>query len=125
MKKGLIIMGVLIVILGIVAFDSKFYYPTLPIKSVSKKEVLKSLNNSSEDIVKFTEEGGYDWFITRMEQGKAHENIKSMISGNGWEFLEQEGSGYFFEKGDKTLIASGEMWTRNYVIVKIPRGWKE
>jgi|SRR5690606_967785 len=67
MKKWLIIIGVLTVILGIVAFDSKFYYPTLPIESVSKKEVLESLNDTSEDIVKIAEENGYEWYITPME----------------------------------------------------------
>ena len=125
MKKWLIIIGVLVLTSGIVAFDSKFYYPTLPIESVSKKEVLESLNDSSESIVKIAEENGYEWFITRMEQGKAYENIKNMISKNAWEFQTQEGSGYFFKKDDKTLIAGTQMWTGKYVIVQIPEEWKE
>ncbi|WP_088102953.1 hypothetical protein [Halalkalibacter urbisdiaboli] len=125
MKKWLIIIGVLIVILGIVAVDSKFYYPTLPIESVSKKEVLESLNDTSQDIVKIAEENGYEWYITPEKQGKAHENLKNMINSNGWQFQQQEGSGYFFEKGDNTLIATTQMWTGNYVIVKIPKDWKE
>jgi hypothetical protein len=125
MKKWLIIIGVLIVISGIVVFNSKFYYPTLPIESVSKKEVLESLNDSSENIVKIAEENDYEWFITRVEQGKEYENIKNMINKNGWQFKNQEGSGYFFEKGDKKMIATTQMWTGNYVIVQIPDGWKE
>lgn len=67
----------------------------------------------------------YEWFITQIKQGKAYENLKNMISRNGWEFQKKEGSGYFFEKGDKTLIASEEMWTGDYVIIKIPMDWKE
>ncbi|MFD2639367.1 hypothetical protein [Piscibacillus salipiscarius] len=125
MKRWLIFIGVLTVILGVVAFDSKFYYPTLPIDSVSKREVLESLNDTSEDIVKIAEENGYEWYITPMEQGKAHDNLKNLISKNGWHFKQQEGSGYFFEKGDNTLIATTEMWTVNFVIVKIPSDWKE
>ena len=125
MKKWLIIIGVLIVISGIVVFNSKFYYPTLPIESVSKKEVLESLNDSSESIVKIAEENDYEWFITREEQGKEYENIKNMINKNGWQFKNQEGSGFFFEKGDKKMIATTQMWTGNYVIVQIPDGWNE
>ncbi|WLD92494.1 hypothetical protein [Alkalihalobacillus sp. AL-G] len=124
MKKGVLIVGGLIIVLGIVAFNSKFYYPPLPIDSISKKEVINSLNDSSTDIVKIAEENGYEWFITRMEQGKAYKNLKRMISDNGWEFKTQEGSGYFFEKDDNTLIATTQMWTGNYVIVKIPKNWK-
>lgn len=125
MKKSLIIFGLLVVILGIVAFDSKFYYPTLPIESLSKKEVLATLNDSEKNIVKIAEENGYEWFITRMEQGKAYENIKKLINTNAWEFQTQEGSGYFFKKDDKTIIVSTQMWTRKYVIVQISKEWKE
>ncbi|MFC4559621.1 hypothetical protein ACFO3D_15620 [Virgibacillus kekensis] len=124
MKRGLIIIGRLILIISIMTFNSKFYYPPLPIESVSKKEVLESLNDSAEDIVKITEENGYEWYITLMEQGKSHENLKNTIRGNGWEFQKQEGSGYFFKKDDKTLIVTTEMWTGKYVMVKIPTDWK-
>jgi hypothetical protein len=124
MKKWLTIIGVIAVILGVAAFNSKFYYPSLPIKSVSKKEVLQSINNSSESIVKIADENGYEWFITRMEQGQGRENFKQMMSENGWEFNTQEGSGYFFEKGERTLIATTQMWTGKYVIVQIPEGWR-
>ncbi|MFG6116872.1 hypothetical protein ACGTN9_17100 [Halobacillus sp. MO56] len=125
MKKWVIIIGVLAVLLGIVAFDSKIYYPTLPIESVSKKEVLESLNDNTEEIVKIAEENNYGWYITLIEQGKAYENLKNFISKNGWQFQKQEGSGFIFEKDDKTLIVTTQMWTGNYVIVKTPMYWKE
>lgn len=125
MKKWLLIIGVLIGILGFVAFDSKFYYPELPIESVGKKEVLESLNDTPEDIVKIAEENGYEWYITPMGKGKVYDNLMNLISMNGWHFKQQEGSGYFFEKDDNTLIATTEMWTGDYVIVKIPKDWKE
>ncbi|MED4402585.1 hypothetical protein ABET41_09690 [Metabacillus fastidiosus] len=119
MKKWLLLVGVVIIVISIVAFNSKFYYPSLPVNSVSKREVLESLNDSSKEIVKIAEENGYDWFITRNEQGKAYENLKRMVSEKGWQFKNQEGSGFFFEKDDKKLIATTEMWTGNYVIVQI------
>ncbi|QFT87588.1 hypothetical protein FIU87_02900 [Bacillus sp. THAF10] len=72
MKKWLviIIIGLIIVTLGVLAFNSKFYYPELPVESVSKKEVLQSIENATEPIVKIANEKSYEWFITRMEQGQ-------------------------------------------------------
>lgn len=121
MKKWFIIVAVFVV--GVVAFDSKFYYPALPVDSVSKKEVLKSLNHSTEDIVKIVEEADYEWFISRMEQGKASEHLKQMVGANGWQFETQEGSGYFFKKAEMELIATTQMWTGDYVLIKIPNHW--
>lgn len=121
MRNWLIIVALLVV--GIVIVDSKFYYPTLPFHSVSKKEVLKSLNDSTKDIVKIAEEGDYEWFITRMDQGKASKNLKQMVTENDWKFEKQEGSGYFFNKADMELIATTQMWTGEYVIIKIPKYW--
>ncbi|WP_010095327.1 hypothetical protein [Ornithinibacillus scapharcae] len=124
MKKWLIIIGVIIVVV-VITFVNKYYYPDLPIDTVSKKEVLDTLYDSSEDIVKIAEEQDYDWYITRMEQGKAYENLKNLITKSGWEFQQHDGSGYFFEKDDKTLIATTQMWTENYVMVKIPSDWRK
>lgn len=123
MKKWLITIALCVLPLGVIAFNSKFYYPKLPIDSMSKKEVVESINQSSKEMVKIAEENGYEWFITRMEQGKARENLKEMISKKGWKFKEQMGSGYFFEKKDKRLIAETEMWTGNFVIVQVPNTW--
>lgn len=55
-----------------------------------------------------------------MDQGKGYEHIKNMIRGKGWTFVEQEGSGYFFEKDGQKLIVTTEMWTRKYVLAKVP-----
>lgn len=123
MNKWLVLAGVLVIVLGVYSFHSKFYYPPLPIDTVSKKEVIDSLNDSSKEIVKIDDDNDYEWFITRMEQGRAYRNLKEMISNNGWHFKTQEGSGYIFEKNHDTLIATTEMWTGDYVIVKVPKGW--
>lgn len=123
MKKWLITIVLCLLPIGIIAFNSKFYYPQLPIDSVTKKEVLKAINQSSKEMVKIAEENGYEWFITRMDQGKARENLKEMIREQGWKFREQMGSGYIFDKEDKRLIAETEMWTGNYVIVQVPNTW--
>ncbi|MGD7054326.1 hypothetical protein [Sutcliffiella horikoshii] len=125
MIKRLTIISLIAIILVIVAYNTRFYYATLPIESVSKREVLQSINESSEPIVKIANEDGYDWFITRTDQGEYRETLKAMIGNHGWEFQTQDGSGYFFEKGDETLIVTTEMWTGEYVMVRVPEGWEE
>ncbi|ART75059.1 hypothetical protein B4U37_02915 [Sutcliffiella horikoshii] len=112
------------VILVIVAYNTRFYYATLPIESVNKKEVLQSINESPEPIVKIVNEDGYDWFITRSNQGEYRETFKEMMGENGWEFEYQDGSGYFFEKEGETLIVTTQMWTGEYVIVQVPENWE-
>jgi hypothetical protein len=124
MIKRLTIIS-LIVILGILAYNSRFYYPTLPIDSVSKKVVLQSIDDSLEPIVKIANEDGYDWFIAQAKQGDYRDALKKMMGEHGWEFEYQEGGGYFFEKGDHRLIVSTQMWTGKYVLVKVPEGWEE
>lgn len=117
-------IGVLIIVITFVMVN-KYHYPSLPIETVSKKTVLEMINDSSSDIVKVAEEEDFDWYITPMEQGKAYENLKELITRSGWEFHQHDGSGYFFEKDDQTLMATTQMWTRDYVLVKIPADWEE
>lgn len=124
MIKRLTIITLIAIILGILAYNSRFYYASLPMESVSKKEVLQSIDESSEPIVKIANEDGYDWFITRMEQGKGAENMKQLLKEQGWEFEYQEGGGYFFKKSDQSLIVTTQMWTGKYVLVKVPEGWE-
>ena len=95
MIKRLTIISIIVIILVLVAYNTKFYYPTLPIESVSTREVLQSINESSEPIVKIANEDGYEWFITRADQGEYREALKAMLSDHGWEFVTQDGSGYF------------------------------
>ncbi|WP_404447777.1 type II toxin-antitoxin system HicA family toxin [Sutcliffiella horikoshii] len=125
MIKRLTIISLIAIILGVLAFNSKFYYPTLPIESVSKKVVLQSINDSSEPIVQIANEDGYDWFITRSNQGEYREALKAMIREHGWEFETQDGSGYFFEKEDEKLIVTTQMWTGEYVMVQVAEEWEE
>ncbi|MDQ0230121.1 hypothetical protein [Metabacillus malikii] len=102
MKRWLISISCLfILIIGFSLFISKAYYPTLPVKSISKRSALATINDSTESIVKLTEENGYEWFMTRKEKGQGYKNLKMLMNENGWVFQGQEGSGYFFKKGEQ------------------------
>ena len=51
-------------------------------------------------------------------------SMKKWLLKKGWRFKEQMGAGFIFVKDGKQLIAATQMWTRKYVITKIPKEWK-
>jgi len=111
---------------GIFAFYNKIYYPALPIQSMSKREVVQKINNSDTKIISLAEENGQDWYIITVSNIlTADELIKEMVEQHGWMLKQKEGNGLFFEKEGKVLIASTQMWTSNYIIVKIPEYFNE
>lgn len=127
MKKGGLILGIAIVIIAVFIFVNKLYYPSLPIENLSAKEAIDKLKQSENKIAKIAVEDNFIWYITSSENtgiSIADENIKQMIGSNGWEFKEKDGAGLFFEKDGRRLIATTQMWTGNYVLVKIPSNFK-
>lgn len=103
-------------------FVNESYYPSLPIDHLSAKEAIEKLENSDNKVVEIAIESDTIWYITRTEnQGVliADENIKQMIGSNGWEFKEKDGGGLFFEKGGERLVATTQMWSEKYVLVKV------
>ncbi|WP_366161997.1 hypothetical protein ABXS71_01585 [Bacillus infantis] len=127
MKKAVFILGIAIVIIAVFILVNKLYYPSLPIKNLSAKEAIEKLKESESKVAELAVEGDSIWYITSSENtgiSIADENIKQMISSNGWEFKEKDGAGLFFEKDGKRLIATTQMWNGNYVLVKIPADFK-
>lgn len=125
MKKWALILIFLITIPAFNVVYNKTYYPPLPTDSLSKREVVSKIEQASEKIVKFAEDNQFDWYISRMEQGNAYEHLKHMLTEKGWQFIDQMGAGFIFEKDGKQLIAETEMWTGKYVICQIPKHWRE
>ncbi|WP_025027379.1 hypothetical protein [Caldalkalibacillus mannanilyticus] len=123
MKKKRFIIFVLLSFIGLflISAYTKFYYPPLPVDSISKRATLNKISESADSIVKLTDEKNYEWYISKMNQGQAYEHIKKLMMDRGWIFKEQQGSGYFFEKGNSVIIVESEMWTGKYVIFKIPK----
>ncbi|MGV2942548.1 hypothetical protein AB5I83_23600 [Mesobacillus sp. LC4] len=127
MKKVGFILGIAIVIIAVFIFVNKLYYPSLPIENLSAKEAIDKLKESESKIAEIAVEGDSIWYITRSENkgiSIADETIKQMIGLNGWKFKEKDGAGLFFEKDGRRLIATTQMWTGNYVLVKIPGNFK-
>lgn len=104
-------------------FVNKLSYPSLPVDGLSAKEAINKLKESDNEVAEIAVEGDSIWYITSSENrgiSTADENIKQMVGSRGWEFKQKDGSGLFFEKDGEGLIATTQMWTKSYVLVKIP-----
>ena len=125
MKKILFAILLIATLAGAYIFINKLYYPPLPIDTISKKEVLDRLHQSDEKIVFLTTENGKEWFIIdERNQVNRAEIMTDMLQNYGWAYIEQMGSGLFFEKQDEKLIVTTQKWTRNYSLVDIPINYK-
>lgn len=99
-------------------------YPALPFESKSKKEVTELLGENTGKIVKLTTEGNVDWYGygPQANQATAAEAMKRALTETGWTFIQQEGAGYFFERGKEKMVITTQMWTGDYVLYRIPAG---
>ncbi|MBS4214844.1 hypothetical protein [Neobacillus rhizophilus] len=123
MRKWVKSISIVLILFGVLLIYLKdVYYPSLPIDSVSKSEVINKVHKSDGNIVKIAEEDSYQWYISEMKQGKAYENLKSFMEEKGWFFKEQLGSGFVFQNEQGEIMVSSEMWTRKFVIFHFPKG---
>jgi len=126
MKKVIVTIGIIIFLFAAFVFYNKFYLPPLPIENISKKTVIEKINDSETRMVKLSNENGQEWYVIKGGNiSAADEIIKEKLNQNGWIFKQKEGSGLFFERHDENLIVSTQMWTGDYVLVKIPANFNE
>ncbi|MFF0830639.1 hypothetical protein ACFYU8_27715 [Brevibacillus sp. NPDC003359] len=100
----------------------RIWYPALPFESKSKREVTELLDEYTGPIVKLTTENNIDWYGAQSDQGSAADAVKRAVTEKGWTFIQQEGAGYFFERGKEQMVITSQMWTGNYVLFRIPAG---
>ncbi|CAM3757778.1 hypothetical protein GCM10009865_00390 [Aeromicrobium ponti] len=120
LKKWIISFIVLFAALAGSLFYSKIYYPDLPIESITKREAAAKGEKSVRKVTKLAEENNTVWYVAQMEQGKGYDLMKEKMAESGWSFIEQNGAGFFFEKGGETLIVNSQMWTGKYVLFSLP-----
>ena len=130
LKKIGIIVGILIALIavyGVYVFVNKLYYPPFPVSGISAKEAINIVQESDSEIAKIAVEGDTTWYLIRRENrgiDDIEEKIKQMVAFNGWEYREKEGSALFFYRNEERLIATAKMWSKNYVIIKLPSNFK-
>lgn len=121
MRKFIFLSLPIAIVIGISIY-MRMYVPALPVRSVSKYEVLNQVQPTSRGMVKITEENGYQWYICEMDEGKAYDYLKKWMKNRGWTFKEQIGSGFLFQREQGEIIIHSEMWTQNYVLFHFPSG---
>ncbi|GIO91400.1 hypothetical protein J31TS3_26270 [Paenibacillus lactis] len=52
-------------------------------------------------------------------EDRSVELLKERMSSKGWSYVEQEGSNYFFEKGNKETIVTMQQWNHKYIIYQV------
>lgn len=108
-KVTVVIIASLLIISLIVA---GLYIKNIGLNNV---KLMYELNNDKGAILKMESEGEY---LTRANN--QNETLKNKMKREGWTFVNQEGSGYFFEKnGQEIIITARQIWNRNYVVYKV------
>jgi len=122
MKKWMLPIAILLIICINIAFSTTLLYPELPFQNKTKAEVAKLASTSTLPLSKITRQGGYVWFVTDDSQDVALQSLKDRMTRNGWDFIEQDGSGYFFEKESEKVIIESKQWTNDYLLFQLPIG---
>jgi len=113
--------ALLVAAIMIVLFISKSYYPQLPIEDVPKREVIKLLDHNKPEITKITSYDRYSWYGYKGNQLDGGKALIKTMQDRGLIFVEQMGSGYFFEDSLKSkVIVESQMWTGSYVLYQVP-----
>ncbi|WP_341185133.1 hypothetical protein [Paenibacillus sp. FSL H7-0756] len=60
-------------------------------------------------------------YLTK-EEGDPQERLKSRMEREGWEYTQQEGSGYFFKKDGREEIVTTQQWNHFYIIYSLNAG---
>jgi hypothetical protein len=122
LKTGLIAIALFITfIIGIteVFFGRVIFYEGNPIKIIT---AIMSIEDSKDGYAEISRNDKSIRLITKT--GRYNENInvmKNYMKEYGWEYKEQMGSGYFFEKDNKTIpVTTRQYTTSQYFVWDVP-----
>jgi len=119
MKKSSFAMLIFAILCLCFLYVNKLYYPPHPIESISKKQLYTAGSNADKTLQFVTNSNNVDWYITK-SRNDINQILQQFVEQQGWEFIMQDGSGYFFEKDEETIIITTEMWSSKFKLVKIP-----
>lgn len=120
MKKYILLSIIVAIFVGLAGYYSKFYYPSLPFDGVSKHVVVKALEKSNGELIQITNDKDYDWYGIESNQEVGRAQVIEMMEAKGLKYEEYMGSGIIFTNGNDKVIVTSQMWTRKYVVYKIP-----
>jgi len=99
-----------------------FLYPALPFSHPDKSSVVAKLKQADDEMLvplSADSNTSYFWVGAKSSQGSEASRLKLLLQKAGWSFLEQEGAGYFFEKDQKRIVITSQMWSRDFVLYKV------
>ena len=88
LKKLKYILLVLIILIGVLIYKSIFY-PSLPVPSISRHDVIEKINNSQGKLVKISGNNGFQWYISKRNDENDYAEIKQLMKEKGWNFKKQ------------------------------------
>ncbi|ALS29962.1 hypothetical protein IJ21_45990 [Paenibacillus sp. 32O-W] len=74
------------------------------------KAIVKMANGLTEN---------HERYLTKEKQPQL---LRERMEQKGWTFIQQNGAGYFFEKGGKQIIITAKRWNHFYVVYDLERG---
>ncbi|MBB4825567.1 hypothetical protein HNO89_002803 [Sporosarcina luteola] len=102
---------------------NKVHYPSPPIDSITPKEIVNKLNESNQQLVEISKDSSGTWYVINNLK-EVNKIVEDFISEKGWSLSKIEGNSLFFERQGELLVASTEMWTNKYRLVKVPANFE-
>lgn len=98
------------------------YLPDLPVHGITKKEAYDKVSNQYNAIIYLTNTNNNNWYIYQGNQRDFRTELIKRFNTLGYEFEEQMGSGYVFKMtgNDERIVVESQMWTRKFVVCKMP-----
>jgi hypothetical protein len=120
LKKFLVVI-LLVLIVAFVFLGIKF--GSALFQEENTAEILTSiaeLEFSNSDYTQITESTYGIRYVSKNKNGSQEQIIKEFMKKNEWEFKEQMGAGYIFEKDGITIVVETRLFTKNYFLWNVP-----
>lgn len=120
MKRFLVVvLLILLVTIGLIGirFGSALF------QEENTFEILASITKlefSDNHYIQVTDTSQGIRFVSKNRVGSQEQIIKDFLEEKEWEFKEQMGSGYFFEKDGVTVVVETRLYTKNYFLWIVP-----
>ena len=91
-----------------------------PLKHLTSIAKLKLTSSNYEKIREV--DNNYVVYLSDTERDDTFENIQLSLEQNGWQFKEQLGSGFIFEKAGEEMVVTSRQYSSSYYLWTVPKG---
>ena len=121
MKKFLVaILLILIVAIGFIGirFGSALFQEENTIEIIAS---ITKLDLANTNYIEVTDDSERTRYVSKNKSGSQEKIIKEFMRENGWQYKEQMGSGFIFEKDRVTVTIGTRLFTKNYFLWDVPK----